>query len=320
MRNLPISIDLPNGFLDKEVRCGYTVSKEMKEVWAVELDLLKQFQKVCETHDLMYFAFGGTLLGAIRHNGFIPWDDDIDVIMLREDFNKLCSLSKEFSEPYELQFYENTPGYLTGHAQLRNKQTTGVLKAWVNDLKAFPYNQGIFIDIFVLDAISDDLLERKKQMRRAYYYKLAAQKLFVASVGYNPETASLKRKLLHVFSLFIPRKYSYRYFYDKFVAACTCKNNQETTCVASLAFMLSGRAGTTIIERESLKNYKEIEFEFIKMIIEGDYDKTLRSAYGNYHEYVIGSSLHGSTLFDAHTSFDEWKERQNHDTNSTNEV
>ena len=65
----------------------------MKKVWAVELDLLNEFARVCKEHDLKWFAHAGTLLGAIRHQGFIPWDDDIDVTMPRADYIQLCNVA-----------------------------------------------------------------------------------------------------------------------------------------------------------------------------------------------------------------------------------
>lgn len=72
-----LNIELPKGFLEEEVRCGYTVTRKMKEVWAVELDLLKEFKRVCNKYDLKYCADGGTLLGAIRHQdlflGMMTW-------------------------------------------------------------------------------------------------------------------------------------------------------------------------------------------------------------------------------------------------------
>ena len=88
---LNIKLELPEGFLEEEERDGYLVSAEMKKIWAVELDLLNEFMRVCKEHDIRWFADGGTILGAIRHNGMIPWDDDIDVCMYREDYEKLCS-------------------------------------------------------------------------------------------------------------------------------------------------------------------------------------------------------------------------------------
>ena len=119
-------------FCKEEVRCGYTVSEKMKKVWSVEMDMLKELIRVCKKYDLNYYADSGTLIGAVRHNGFIPWDDDIDVAMFREDYEKLLSVAKEeFKYPYFLQTVYSEKDYLRGHAQLRNSATTGCIK---NDL------------------------------------------------------------------------------------------------------------------------------------------------------------------------------------------
>ena len=88
-----INLVLEDSFFEEEIRSGYTVSSEMKKIWAVELDLLNEFSKVCQKHQLKWFVHAGTLLGAIRHKGFIPWDDDIDVVMPRADYEKLCELA-----------------------------------------------------------------------------------------------------------------------------------------------------------------------------------------------------------------------------------
>ena len=84
-----------DSFTQPEIRCGYYVSDSMKKVWAIELDLIRKFVEVCDKHGLRYFMDGGTLLGAVRHQGFIPWDDDADMIMPREDYNKLWYVAAE---------------------------------------------------------------------------------------------------------------------------------------------------------------------------------------------------------------------------------
>lgn len=152
-----LKIQLPDGFFNEEVRCEYTVTRQRKEVWAVELDLLREFSRVCNKYNLKYCADGGTLLGAIRHHGFIPWDDDLDIAMLRSDFEKLNEVAPiEFKKPYFWQTEETDKGSARGHAQLRNSATTSIIKTEYERQRNNNFNQGIFIDIFPFDTVIDD--------------------------------------------------------------------------------------------------------------------------------------------------------------------
>ena len=80
-----LNIKLPENFLDEEIRDDYVVSSQMKQVWAVELDLLNKILEFCKKYNIKIIASGGTLLGAVRLKGLIPWDDDIDIYMIRPD-------------------------------------------------------------------------------------------------------------------------------------------------------------------------------------------------------------------------------------------
>lgn len=91
-------------FLKEEYRNGYLITEKMKKVWAVELDLLSELDRVCKKYNIKYYAAFGTLLGAIRDKGFIPWDDDIDVWLLRDEYERLKQVApKEFTGKYYYQ-------------------------------------------------------------------------------------------------------------------------------------------------------------------------------------------------------------------------
>lgn len=301
---VPVNIDLPEGFLDEEENCGYKISKQMKEVWAVELDLLEQIKSICEKYGLKYYACGGTLLGAIRHNGFIPWDDDIDIAMLREDYEKLCSHSDEFKAPYELQFYGKTSGYFTGHAQLRNTNTTGVLSTSIGKNYEIPYNQGIFIDIFPLDAVPGDEVKKAEQIQKVKKLKRKALKIYRITDGYIKERASLKRKAAHCFFSLLPIFGSYDKLYRQYLAECQRYNDEETDYVNMISFMPENEK--LRIKRENLCDIKEVPFEFSSIMVEENYDAVLKVQYGDYMTPVKGGCYHGGVIFDANVPFSEW--------------
>lgn len=165
---------LPESFFHDEVRDDYLVKVEMKKVWAVEIDLFLKFSEICNRHGLRFWGDGGTLLGAVRHNGFIPWDDDMDLIMPREDYNKLMDFGpEEFNAPYFLQNPHTDPNYGYSFAKLRNDNTTCIPEVF----QKAGFNHGIYIDIFPLDYINLGTFEDDKAaitehiMRNSSYMK-----------------------------------------------------------------------------------------------------------------------------------------------------
>lgn len=141
---------LPESFFKEETICDFFVDKNRKKIWAVCIDLLIKFDRVCRSHNLRYSLAFGSLLGLVRHQGFIPWDDDIDIVMPRKDYEKLKEYQSEFKQPYFLQFPGEDEGYSFSFAKLRNTNTTGI--SWA--FRYETYNQGQFIDIFPLDNYS----------------------------------------------------------------------------------------------------------------------------------------------------------------------
>jgi lipopolysaccharide cholinephosphotransferase len=288
-----IKLSLPEEFLEEEVRCDYTVSKEMKKVWAVELDLLAEFQRVCKLHDIKYSVCGGTLLGAIRHKGFIPWDDDIDVMMMREEYEKLCKLAGEFKHPYFFQTEETDPGSLRGHAQLRNSETTAILK---HELKfKRPFNQGIFIDIFPLDNCPDNQTIFKLGGYLSKFLKKCSSLFANISVRHDNKNDNVVIRLLH--KLFYPiNKWLMDVFYHAFEFVIKNIGSKKSNRVSMLSvFYPMEKMKRKKVWMESLT---EVPFENITVSVPSSYEEVLTSFFGNWHQFVKGGSLHGGAYFD----------------------
>ena len=139
---------------------GTSVPWELQEIWQVQLELLDVFQAFCAKHELRYFMGFGTLLGAVRHHGFVPWDDDIDILMLRPDFERLKSLWQEFQSPYFLQSSLSEPAFWhRGMMKLRRDDTAFIEPLdWDKD-----FHQGIGLEILPLDVCAKDGPERQVQ-------------------------------------------------------------------------------------------------------------------------------------------------------------
>lgn len=168
--DLPIRIKLDDSFYKEEYKDGYLVTSDVKELWAIELDLLVKFDEVCKKHNIKYWLDSGTLLGAIRHKGFIPWDDDVDVVVMRDGYERLLEVASDFEKPYFLQSAYTDCDYPRGHLQLRNLRTCMMLP---KEAKIVKFNQGIFLDIFILDGVTNSDKQLEKQfitMRRLKKY------------------------------------------------------------------------------------------------------------------------------------------------------
>lgn len=152
---------LPSSFFEEEIRCDYKVTHEMKKVWAIYLELYSVLKELCDKHGLLLFTDGGTTLGAIRHKGFIPWDDDMDVCLLRKDYNILKSLSNELPPPFFLQNAATDSEFGFSFMRICNSNTAYSVRPFTHAL----FNKGISIDIFPLDKVTEeDYLPRRKKI------------------------------------------------------------------------------------------------------------------------------------------------------------
>ena len=277
-----MSVKLPEGFLDEENREGFLVKRKQKEVWAVELDLFVKFSEVCKAHNLTYFADSGTLLGAARHKGFIPWDDDMDVAMMRDDYDKLCKIAEsEFKHPYFFQTEYTDPGSNRGHAQLRNSMTTAILLS--EKEKNYKFNQGIFLDIFPLDNIPE------ANIRKEYYKDIKEKKM----------------KSLEFAETYVRNgKCKYNRFYDEFEKCLKKYKDDNVLEIGNLVVMLGKRSSNRTLRDYS--NTIELDFEFLKINAPIGYINELRKMYGIWQESEIANSIHGDVFFDTDVSFEKY--------------
>ncbi len=135
----------------------------IEELHQYDLEALKAFDKFCREHELRYFAIGGTLLGAVRHKGFIPWDDDIDVGMPRPDYDRLISLAKKFPKPFIIEEYRYSKGFQSYFMKVRNENIE--LLETVTETK--DKRRGYLLDIMPIDGTPNNAI-----LRKIYYVRV----------------------------------------------------------------------------------------------------------------------------------------------------
>lgn len=176
----------------------------LREVQLKQLDIALEVKRICDKHDIKYFLDAGTLLGAIRHEGFIPWDDDLDIGMTRENYDKFVEIAPvEIGGDYFIQNWETDKNFALPYCKVRADKTKYIEK---NSVKVDAHN-GIFIDIFPYDNVPDDIKKRKSQsiiIKSLFRLNLVKHK-------YTPwreddKLAKLIYKSLNIMSLFIPAK------------------------------------------------------------------------------------------------------------------
>ena len=294
------SMQLPTGFLQSEYRDGYFVDETMKKIWAVELQLLEQFQAVCKKHDLKYYAIGGTLLGAVRHKGFIPWDDDIDVGMPRADYDRFLELCEaELSYPYRLVTPLNDACY-RAHAQIRNCETTG----YPTIDEKLSCNKGIFIDIFPLDGVTDSKMAFAFQMLQMkllnrilvnYYYfdSVHAKPPFVKKMFHHAVCAAMKVvDVKHVYAC-----------YDRIAARYSKK---PTGKVGEISILFGDKRYHW--RREVFETSIELPFEHMKINAPEGWEEFLTNTFGDYGKIPENKkerALHTDMVFDPEKPYTE---------------
>ncbi|WP_438348857.1 LicD family protein [Paenibacillus sp. FA6] len=253
--------------------------EQLKKLQKEMLSLLIEVDRICNKHNIRYFLSYGTLIGAIRHHGFIPWDDDIDIEMLREDydkFNEICEHELDTSK-FLLQNQQTDKYYNWVYGKLKLKNTS-FIRSGQEHLKQ---KDGIFIDIFPLDNLTSNKIKQKIPMLMSKI----CRKVLWAPIGKKTLTNPISKIIFSILS-YIPRKFVI-FIFDYFAKLY---NKRDSRFLVSHNYM-SGY----IFEREWFEKRIMVEFEGHTFYAPMKYDHILRSIYGDYMELPPVEKRQGHT-------------------------
>lgn len=284
-----------DSFFEVETKCGFEIPKLMKHTWAAELEVLKVVIDICNRHNLTYFADWGTLLGAVRHQGFIPWDDDIDICLKREDYMRLIPiLSKQLPEGfYSPSVY--TPGYVADKVTTQMR-VVAVRSAW--DMKdytrffhGFPFD-GVGIDIFPLDVVPRDKtayemqskIIKMTQMIYSFWDKLKEE-------GSLEESLSrLEKRIGERFPWEASEPEQKVYVRRMEDAMAALYGDADGDKLAEHTFAYD--KPEYIMDKEWYSKTVMLPFENMEIAVPWKYHEVLTAQYGNYMEPVRGVADH----------------------------
>ena len=238
------------------------------KVQKVELEILVEFDRICRKNGLKYSLAFGTLIGAVRHNGFIPWDDDIDIVMPRDDYEKLRSLwISESSPKYLIQDYREDIYYPNNFMKIRKDNT-----AYIQGKSEFKanYHTGIFIDIFPMDRLAPKGSKRKKQFFA-----------FVLNLLYSRGHKSGKKgvfSLVESLLLLPPRKayLALRKATENYYRRWNTDSSSQLISACTYDFC------SMYFDHDLFDSIIELPFEGYNFFCTSKYDEFLRKCYGDY--------------------------------------
>lgn len=270
-------------FFEPETREGFYIEPLIKNAWAAQLQTLYMFDKICEENNLTYSVDWGTLLGAIRHNGFIPWDDDLDVCMPREDLMRFYKIIQYYPQLECLNPY-NTPDLGIHASRLMLSRDFTVDRDRLKDLHGFPFPVGI--DIFNVDYAPRDKVKEEEQIELMEKVNYAANLTILIDEhdekeeeykkAYKRFVREIKELTDIEFTKEEPDLYELTVLYDEIQSTYS---EDDSDYITELPCIMLG--GDYYLPKDTYKNIVRVPFENLMVPIPENYDEVLRVKYGD---------------------------------------
>ena len=291
-----------------EMRSGFLVTSHRKKLWNVQIGLIKEIERICKKHNIKWFAFYGTLLGAARHKGFIPWDDDLDIVMIRPEYEKFTKIAaEEIKYPYFFDAWYNHKFESEGASEsindglqlVKTDQEQKIYQrivewpCWptlkIRDCRTSQImwmerkhiNQGIFIDVFPLDPVppfDDKKDEAHFAVVRELYMATNYPRIIKKALENNQKTFIERGELEKFISLpFRQRALQY----EKLMA----KNFFASRYIGSIRYHFVNRP--ICCECSAFEKTVYLPFEKIELPVPINYDNVLKSIYGDWHKLIF---------------------------------
>lgn len=296
-------IEFQEDYFCPEIRCGYLVNHTMKTVWAAQLEVLACIAEVCERHNLRFYAMFGTLLGAVRHKGYIPWDDDLDIGMLREDYMGFLEAARQELPPeYQMLGVYTDPDGLTSLTRVVNGSRIDLAGQRMEEYHGCPFVVGV--DIFPLDYVPADAAAKAEQ----YEWLHLIQDVFQSVTAYSqreelrlsPEKVSELRSRMENGLERLQRQFQYTIDPAKSLS-------WQLLTLYDLVGMMYGEEGSAHItshqitceadrmlwDKEWFAESVPMGFENVFLPAPAGWDKVLQISYGDYMQFPSRKDNHG---------------------------
>lgn len=242
---------------------------DIKEVQKIELEILKFVDRICKENNLQYYLDYGTLIGAIRHKGFIPWDDDIDISMPRRDYNKLIELLTSQDSKYRIITHRNQNDYIYAFAKVIDTETV-LVEYGVPPIQGL----GVYIDIFPVDGVSEDIIATQRQLKEIRKISL---KWYFSMQDKCPAANVIKRVLKWPYWKYCKNTGTQKLI-ERIDEVAQMNKFEDSKIVGCF---VGAELDKTFFEKTGLKTI-DGEFEGYHFSIPQEYDAYLRQLFGDY--------------------------------------